>query len=157
MFTQDHRQKHILFICKANVWRSQIAEWLYNHIRWERIPLSIAGCEARKDRYVWKPAGSIQDFMMTYAWINISKQKIQYLTDLSEDQISDIEEVIFLYDPTKETLCESECMKDGLSPYVYFRNRNIFTRIFPVPDPFEEWEASYESIYLSIKSIIHSL
>lgn len=157
MFTQDTRKKYTLFICKANVWRSQMAEGIYNHIHWKWMALSLAGCEARKDTYAWKPAGSIQDFMISYAWIDISNQKICYLSDLSENKISEIEKIIFLYDPTKEILCESECMKNELSPYEYFRHRNIHIQIFPIPDPFEEWEMWYGPIYRSINSLISSL
>ncbi len=157
MFTQDHKKKYILFICKANVWRSQMAEWLYNNLYGTWKALSLAGCEARKGTYEWKPARSIQDFMLNYAWIDISNQKVHYISDLSESDISEIEEIIFLYDPTKETSCDPECLKNGFPPYDYFRNRDICTRIFPVPDPFEQWEMWFESIYISINSLIHSL
>ncbi len=157
MFTQDTKKKYTLFICKANVWRSQMAEGLYNNIYWAWKALSLAGCEARKDAYIWKPAGSIQDFMMNYAQIDISNQKIQYLSDISENDINEIEEIIFLYDPIQESWCDLECLRDNLSPYNYFKNKNISIRIFPIPDPFEQWEMLYESIYTSIKFIINSL
>lgn len=95
--------------------------------------------------------------MISYAGIDMSSQKIQYLSDLSLDEINTIEEVIFLYDPTQETICEGECMRDGRSPYEYFKNRGISLRIFPVADPFLGGENTYESIYASIDSLVRTL
>lgn len=157
MFTQDPKKKYILFICKANVWRSQIAEGLYNHLHWTWKALSLAGCEARKEKYHWKPSESIIDFMKEYSWIDISNQRIRYLSDVSELILSNIEEVIFLYDPTEYAWCDLECMKDGYSPYEYFLSQNTSIQKYAIPDPFEvgyDWyRMIYDEIYSSIKNI----
>lgn len=121
------------------------------------MAFSLAWCEDRKEKYHWKPSESIIDFMKEYSWIDLSEQKILYLCDISEEILSNIEEVIFLYDPTQEKWCDAECMKNKNTPYEYFIKTNISIRIFPIPDPFERWEAWYVLIYNTINSLVASL
>jgi len=148
---------NILFICRANVWRSQMAEAIYNHIHWNWKAISIAGCEARKEKYHSKPADSIIDFMKEHSWLDISDQSIKYLSEIPEQILLNIEKVIFLYDPIEYKLCELECMKDGYSPYEYFLSQNTSIQKYAIPDPFEVGYSRYGMICDEIYSIIKNI
>ena len=51
----------IIFVCKANVWRSQVAEWIAKYFWLDAI--SCAWVEARKEKYFSKPDKEITDIL----------------------------------------------------------------------------------------------
>ncbi len=146
-----------LFICKANVGRSQIAEWLFNDIHGFWGSLSIAWSEARKDKYLWIPDKTIINFLQEVYWVDICMQKIKYLSDLKSSHLVQITLVIFLYNPLIETFCDDLCKINGLTPYEYFKKKNMPIFIYPVTDPFEIWISWYQKISEEIKIIIGNL
>ena len=148
----------ILFVCKANVGRSQIAEWLYNsNANKKSTALSIAWCEARKEKYFEKPAETIVSFMKNKQWIDISSQKINYISDFSKEVFDKVNRVIYLYNPEKSLSCDLDCRIDNMSPFQYLKEKWFQIQISPVEDPYETWEKWYEGIVYRIHEIISKL
>jgi protein-tyrosine-phosphatase len=146
----------VLFICKANVWRSQIAEWIYNKIHWG-WSISLAWNEARKRKYKSKPLKDIVHFLKLRKSLDISNQRISYLKDIPDNILSKIRIVYFLYDPNNESSCDNPCKKDWLSPYVYFKKVRVPIFIYPIDDPFDIWKGWYNFIYQEIYNLISNL
>lgn len=148
----------ILFVCKANVGRSQIAEWLYNNQNYNTsIAISIAWSEARKEKYNGQPAEEIVSFLKNYRWIDISHQSIKYVTDINQWVLAHISKIIFLYDPVENKECDDACKIAKDTPYEYFKNRWFCIQINPVPDPYETWKRWYQGITNRIQEIIAKL
>ncbi len=145
-----------LFICKANVWRSQIAEAFYNNKYWKWASTSIAWCEARKEKYKWIPETSIVDFMLNNYSISMNWQSIKYLSDI-EEFIEKIDEIIYLYNPNKKDFCNGECEYKNQSPINFFLSIQVPIRIYEITDPFSAKSTEYKKIYQSIYSIIDKL
>lgn len=146
-----------IFICKANVWRSQIAEWIFNHRYGAGTSISIAGCEARKEKYWWVPDTWVSTVLQEYKWVDISNQKIKYLSDITSQQLSDYNLVVFLFDPSQDSSCDYDCKKDWISPYEYLSKLDSSIRIHPITDPFEVWVKEYRRIIDEIDIIIENL
>ena len=146
----------ILFICKANVWRSQIAEWIYNQLHWSWA-FSLAWSQARKRKYKSKPLKDIVEFLKVKKSLDITGQKIKYLNDLPEDIINSIWIIYFLYDPSQEKDCENPCKINWNSPYQFFKKLGIPIVIHTIPDPFDTWKEWYESIYATIFDLVSKI
>lgn len=146
-----------IFICKANVWRSQIAEWIFNHIFGPWAAISIAWLEARKEKYIWAPDTWISDVLKEYKWVDISTQKIKYLKDMSIQELHCFNIVVFLFDPVRELWCEEECRLGWATPYEYLRTLSIPIFINPVIDPFDLWKEGYKGIIDDIEKLIKEL
>lgn len=144
-----------LYICKANVWRSQIAEWIHNKFaNGTNKPLSLAWSEARKVKYNWSPSSDIVKYMSETRWIEIVNQRISYIMDLPTATIDAIQKTIFLYDPEKDSHCDDACKINEESPYEYLRKRWFNILISPVADPFETGEVWFDTIYDDIYKIV---
>lgn len=148
----------LLFVCKANVGRSQIAEWLYNSNMSSKLTaISIAWSEARKIKYFEKPAEAIITFMKNNQWIDISHQRINYITDFSKEVLNKINRVIYLYDPEINLSCDLDCNIHDVSPFEYLKRKGYPIQISPVEDPYETWEKWYQWIVNRIQEIISKL
>ncbi len=147
---------YVLFICRANVWRSQIAEWLYRKYYHDRV-MSIAGAEAKKEKYHGRPLPAIIDFLDKNWSIDISSQSISYLSDIPLHTLRSIRSVCFLYDPRIEADCDISCTLDGISPYDYFQKQGVDIIITPIEDPFDGWVSRYDHISREIDILITSL
>jgi len=91
---------NILFVCSANVGRSQIAEGLYNHLTNSKFGSSAAAREDVGVNYNFKPAeGIIQ--VMQEMHIDISQQRIKMLT---EEMIHKADKVIVFCE--LDSLCQ---------------------------------------------------
>lgn len=149
--------KKILFICKANVWRSQIAEAVYNNYTKSNKAISIAWCEDRKEKYNWKPSIKITDFIIK-KWIDMLNQNINFITDFHIKDIENIEKVIFLYNPIKENIIDRNCMINWISPYKYFlKNFPDKITILDIKDPYNLWLNEIEDIYLDIDNLVKKI
>lgn len=146
----------VLFICRANVGRSQIAEGFYRKYHDDNV-ISIAGAEAKKEKYHGRPLSAIVDFLHDHYTLDISSQKISYLWDIPLYTLRSIRSVYFLYDPVIEMDCDAACMREGMSPYYYFQKQSIDITIVPVDDPFDEWPSWYQSIIEKISVLVASL
>lgn len=83
--------KQVLFICRANVGRSQIAEGYYNAFAKKSQGYSAGITDLRK-KYNGKPAPAIQTVMQEDG-IDITRQRVSLLT---EQMMSDADRVIVL-------------------------------------------------------------
>ncbi|MBC7503530.1 hypothetical protein H7169_01015 [Candidatus Gracilibacteria bacterium] len=146
-----------IFICKANVGRSQIAEGIFNHIYGLGVAISIAGLEARKEKYIGAPDIGISDVLKEYKGVDISTQKIKYLKDMSIQELHCFNIVVFLFDPVKEGGCDEECRLGGATPYEYFKTLSIPIFINPVIDPFDLGKEGYKGIIDDIEKLIKEL
>ena len=125
-----------LFICKANVWRSQIAEWFYNNYSQNTKSISLAWVEAKKEKYNWKPSTEIIDLMQNKG-IDVSNQTINYIKDFIDKVLLGVDKIIFLYKPDVNDKIDDECKIDWISPYEYIKlkfNWDLF--IYNIEDPF---------------------
>ncbi|MDD3145449.1 MAG: hypothetical protein PHV23_05050 [Candidatus Gracilibacteria bacterium] len=149
--------KKILFICKANVGRSQIAEAVYNNYTKSNKAISIAGCEDRKEKYNGKPSIKITDFIIKKG-IDMLNQNINFITDFHIKDIENIEKVIFLYNPIKENIIDRNCMINGISPYKYFlKNFPDKITILDIKDPYNLGLNEIEDIYLDIDNLVKKI
>jgi hypothetical protein len=110
--------------------------------------------EARKGKYHGSPDTGIIQVLKDYKNIDISLQKIKYLSDLPYEQWISLNLVVFLFDPTIESICDDDCKSDGLTPYEYFKNMNMPMIIHPILDPFEVGPESYQNIIDGIEEFV---
>lgn len=146
-----------IFICKANVWRSQIAEWIYNNLYGSGESISIAWSEARKEKYLWAPDTSVSKILKEYKWVDISTQKIKYLKDITVQHLSSCNLIVFLFDPEDITTCDDWCKLNWSTPYQYLKKWDIPILICPITDPFEVEQDAYKKIIDDIEKLIRVL
>lgn len=149
-FSQEWK---IAFICKANIGRSQIAEYLYNAV-YPSQSVSFAGCEARKEQYAWVALSPLSKFLYKNYGVDISKNRIKYIRDWGSIPVK---KVYFLYNPHKHTECDQDCKREDKTPYEWVQWLNIPFEIIDIPDPFETGEVGYEQIYQTIQSLITNI
>ncbi len=140
-----------LFICSANVWRSQIAEWYYNKFTNTTDWISSALIEDRREKYNFSPTKEVIDLMVDDE-VDITAQKIKLLT---RSFCEESQSIILLLNPI-DKLSEFEIeWKNAVS--FLLDNYSKKLKILPIQDPFWEW---IEKVYLirnQIKDIIKSL
>lgn len=147
----------ILFICKANVQRSQVAEWLYNSYSKVSKAISCAWVEARKEKYNWKPEKNITSILLE-DWIDLSKQNINYITDFNLNELNMLKRVIFLFNPINEKIIDKECLINWESVYEYFRDKQyIEIIIHEIQDPYKLSFDKTLEIYKKIDNFIKKL
>lgn len=143
-----------LFICKANVQRSQIAEWLYNHYSKTSKSISCAWVEARKNKYAWKSEKKISNILLK-DWIDIREQTINYMSDFSRNKLNKIKRVIFLFQPENEKIIDTECLINWISVYDYFLQKtNIEIIIHKIKDPYNATTQEMVNIYKNIDFLL---
>ena len=76
----------VAFICKANVQRSQISEWLFRKLYPNIQCISFAWIEARKEKYSFKTEKSVSKIAQDYDNIDIGNQNINYISDFSIEE-----------------------------------------------------------------------
>jgi len=152
-----NRNIDTLFICKANVGRSQIAEWFYNQYSKDWKTISCAWVEARKEKYNWKPTNQIIE-LMNSKWICIEKQYIHYIKDFSDKTLLKINRIIFLYDPINIKNIDDDCKKKWKTPYDYLIEKNQWkVSIYNIKDPFWQNNQSVLNIMNDIEKIVLDL
>lgn len=146
-----------LFVCKANVQRSQVAEWLYNSYSKVSKSISCAWVEARKEKYNWKPEKIITSILLE-DWIDLSKQNINYITDFNLNELNKLKRVIFLFNPINEKIIDKECLINWESVYEYFRNKlYIEIIIHEIQDPYKLSFDKTVQIYKQLNDFIKKL
>jgi arsenate reductase (thioredoxin) len=85
--------KKILFVCQANVGRSQMAEGFYNFLTQSKNAIS-AGAEDFAKKYNYRPTPEIIEAIAEKG-IDISGQRIKFLTP---DVCDDVERIVVLCD-----------------------------------------------------------
>jgi len=79
----------ILFVCAANVGRSQIAEGFYNHYAKDKKAISAAGIQDVREKYNYKPDPHIIR-VMSEKGIDISKNFIKIVNESMVEQSGSI-------------------------------------------------------------------
>lgn len=129
--------KKILFICQANVGRSQMAEGFYNSITKSNKAIS-AGVEDFRKKYHFRPTQEIIQTMEAVG-IDISNQEVKVLT---QEMLNDVQKIVILCD---KSLCPNFLIED---------HRTIFRS---VKDPHQQKTADIEQIRDQIQQIVLSL
>ena len=147
--------KKVAFICKANVQRSQIAEWLFKKYHPNIEVISFAWVEARKQKYHWVTEKSVCKIAKELDWVDIFQQNINYISDFDNKTLEKIDIFYFLFDPNIDNISEKETFIQWYSPYEYIKNHlkaNI--KITPITDPYQASENEKLRIYNDIKKLI---
>lgn len=129
--------KRILFICQANVARSQMAEGFYNSFTHTNEAMS-AGVEDFAEKYHFRPTREIVD-VMAEKGIDISEQRITVLTPGMCEQVARI-----------VVLCAQE-----LCPSFVLHNPK--TEILTVDDPFKQSVERLRYVRDQIETIVKGL
>lgn len=129
--------KKILFVCHANVGRSQMAEGFYNFLTQSKDAIS-AGAEDFSQKYNFKPTSKIIEAMAEKD-IDISSQRIKFLTP---DMCSDVERIVIFCD---KQFCPTFLLNN---PKVIFRE---------VTDPFGQKTEFIRQIRNEIETIVKGL
>lgn len=111
----------ILVACKANVWRSQMAEAYINFLAGNKIAISAALLQDRKEKYNNKPAQDIVELMQE-EWINMNGQYIKTLADLSVETLDSVETILLFDTSMKDNPeIERDFNLQGMNWYEYLQ------------------------------------
>ncbi len=140
-----------LFVCSANVWRSQMAEWYFNHFSFSDNWCSAALIEDRREKYNHKPAPSVIDVMKEDR-VDISSQQIKLL---SKDVCDKSDRIILLNSNMDQ---ESEFMLDWKDPAEFLlENYDDKIQTKEIQDPYWKSDDKIKTIRDEIKSFVLSL
>lgn len=129
--------KKILFVCQANVGRSQMAEGFYNFLTGSKEAIS-AGVEDYAQKYIFHPTPEIVA-TLTEKGVDISRQRIKPLT---ESMCGEAERIVVL---CYTTLCPD---------YLLNNQKTIFRK---VTDPFKQETSLVRKIRDEIETIVKGL
>jgi protein-tyrosine-phosphatase len=129
--------KKILFICQANVGRSQMAEGFYNH-KTQSSDATSAGTDDVGAKYNFSPAPNIINIMLEKG-IDVSSQKIKHL---SKQLVENVDTVVILCD---KSLC----------PQWLLDSSKVI--VSTVEDPFEQDLDTMRKIRDEIEEIVTGL
>ncbi len=121
-----------LFICWANVWRSQVAEWFAKNL-WKDV-ISCASVEARKEKYSYKPEKIVTQIMKNKYNIDISNQDVYYPDDIIK-YIDNVENIYFLFNPKDVKKVDSEVLINWKTLWEYFDSIWKKYFIYNIEDP----------------------
>lgn len=151
--------KKVLFVCKSNANRSQIAEYFLNEKYWEWTSLSIAWCSDKRGEFDWKINPEVGQWMRDRYWADISQKRIQFLSEISEEVLNTVKKIVFLYDrydPHADTKCPEVCKKDWMTPYKYLSSRWFEIQEHPLPRAHNGFEDFLE-VSRKIKILVDAL
>jgi len=144
-----------LFICKANVGRSQIAEWFMKNL-WINA-ISCASFEARKNDYKNSPDFEISEILKKEFWINIFSQNISYPDDII-DKINSVKKIVFFFDPKKKLKNPDKSVLINWITFWDFLDKNkINYEIHEVKDPFEKGVKEKKRVIIEICKMVREL
>lgn len=124
-----------LFICWANVQRSQIAEAFARELGKEVI--SCASVEDKREKYLNKPEKTVTELMQENFWIDISHQKVFYPNDIL-DRLDEIENIYFLYDPKEARIPDEKLLVNSKPFWDYLNSIWKKYEIYKIKDPDED-------------------
>ena len=126
-----------LFVCQANVGRSQMAEAFYNFHTKSRNATS-AGVEDFRKKYHHQPTREIIDAMMEKG-IDISNQRIDFLTP---KMVDDAEQVVVL------------CAQNLCPPFLINSSKAVFRE---VQDPYQQDANTIRRVRDQIEGVVLEL
>lgn len=127
----------ILFICKGNVGRSQIAEAYYNYFSKSNLAIS-AGVKQSSVHYGRNPLPIIVN-LMSEDGISIQKARVKRLT---KNMLNQVEKIIVF------------CEKERCPKYLTSNNKTIF---LPIEDPYGKPIVQLRKTRTIIKKIVLNL
>ena len=146
-----------LFVCWANVWRSQVAEWFAKNIG--KDVLSCASVEARKEKYNYKPEKVVTNIMRDKYNINIENQVVYYPNDIKK-YLSKIENIYFLFDPNKVDSIDKDVLIDWRNfwEYLDYIWKKYFIYEIEDPDKKDLWviESIVDELNVLVNKKIYS-
>ena len=143
-----------LFVCWANVWRSQVAEWFAKKI-WKDV-ISCASVEARKDMYFNKPEKVITSIVLDKYNIDISNQEVFYPNDILK-YLDKVNNIYFLFDPKKSREPDVETLINWEPLWDYLNSIWKKYNIYEIEDPDEKDEGTIEKIVVDIDKYVNKL
>ena len=143
-----------LFVCRANVWRSQVAEWFAKKL-WKDV-ISCASVEARKCMYFNKPEKVITNIVLNKYNIDISNQEVFYPNDIIK-YLDKLKNIYFLFDPKKAKESDVETLIDWVTLWDYLDSLWKEYNIFEIEDPDEKDEKTIERIVNQIDLLIKDI
>lgn len=129
--------KKILFICQANVGRSQMAEAYYNHFTQSQDATS-AGLIDLREKYQGHPAPEIIQTMQIDK-IDISRQTIKLL---SPEIVQTAKRIVVL------------CVKDECPAYLQQAENTLF---YEIEDPYKKGSKAIDHIREQVKILVRQL
>ena len=144
-----------LFICWANVGRSQTAEWFAKR-KWKKV-ISCASVEARKEKYNFHPEKDVTEIMLENYNIKISNQDIFYPSDILK-YFDKIENIYFLFNPKdvkKEV--DKELLINNIPIWDYLKKIWKKYKIHSIKDPDWESRESIEKIVEEIRILVNGI
>ncbi len=141
----------LIFVCKANVWRSQIAEWIAKYF-WIKST-SCAWVEARKEKYFNKPDKQIIEILKKEYNIDISNQNIKYPEDIKELFIPE-NKIIFFFNPKNISQVDKEVLIENKPLWKYLREKWIKYEIYKIEDPADKSKKFKEEVIKKIYNFI---
>ena len=124
-----------LFVCWANVQRSQIAEAFAKKI-WKKS-ISCASIEDKREKYLNKPENTVTGFMNDKFWIDISNQEVLYPNEIL-DKLNQIDNIYFLYDPKEARKPDEKLLVNWKSLWDYLDYIWKKYEIHKIKDPDED-------------------
>lgn len=143
-----------LFVCWANVGRSQVAEWFARKF-WKKI-ISCASVEARKEMYSFKPEKVITEILFKKYNIDISKQEVFYPSDIINN-IEKVDNIYFLFDPKKAKKSDEETLINWKTLWEYLDSVWKNYNIYEIEDPDEKDEKVVEDIVYQLYDLVNKI
>lgn len=143
-----------LFVCRANVWRSQVAEWFAKKL-WKNV-ISCASVEARKDKYFNKPEKVITSIVKEKYNIDISNQEVFYPNDIFNN-IDDIKNIYILFDPEKSKKSDKDTLINWEPLRKYLNSIWKEYKVYEIEDPDAKDEKTIEVIVNKLYNLVNNI
>jgi len=145
-----------LFVCWANVQRSQMAQAFAKKMWIDAI--SCASIEDKREKYLNKPEKTVTKLMKENFDLDISNQEVSYPNEIL-DKLDQIENIYFLYDPKEARIPDEKLLVDWKSFWKYLDFVWKKYEIHKIKDPDEDVNTadSMLEIVYDIEKLINKL
>ena len=140
----------ILFLCSANVWRSQIAQAIFENMYWRGTAMSAALHEDKVDKYLWKPDTAVLNVLRQNS-IDHKHLKISLVTKEMLRQAKEIIVLCHVCERNSELKIEEQYAFEYVS-----KNFSEKIRYYEVSDPYGR-ENMLDDVFKSIFHFIHNM
>jgi len=141
-----------LFVCWANVWRSQLAEGFAKKL-WKNV-ISCASVEARKEKYKNKPDEVVTEIIRKEYNIDISNQVVFYPNDILK-YLNKINNIYFLFNPKDVNKVDNEVLINWKTLWEYLDSIWKKYFIYDIEDPDNKDLSKIRNIVKKIYQLIN--
>ncbi len=141
-----------LFVCWANVWRSQVAEWFAKNL-WKDV-ISCASVEARKEKYNYKPEKTVTEIMDNEYNIDISNQVVYYPSDIKR-YLNELDNIYFLFNLENVKKIDTDVLIYWKTLWKYLDQIGKKYFIFDIEDPDNKDLSKIKEIVKEINYLIN--